>query len=230
MNLYKIEHTELQFEQTKKCLKKINISIDYNDLKNHIYIGQMSEYGDNICPPGARKFWHFLKTLEERNTSYTGNPNRPEKMAYILVNNSQCLLNKISKPTEYKDLLGLWNDSLIWRKDSKDTCWHGLKTIDKQVQLKLNPTNTYIWKEKFKDSQYNHTEIGECFLTREGGLTNLSLMINYSEDTLYEFKDTMVGRIFNLYWPDSTRILLVEKLSNETSEYPDAYEFLIKRY
>ena len=91
----------------------------------------MNEKGKKICPAGSRKFWHFLKTMDEKNKPFTGNKNQPEKMTFILVENSQCLLNKTYKSTDKNHLLGLWKDSLTWKTNKEDSCWLGMKKLSK---------------------------------------------------------------------------------------------------
>ena len=68
MGFYEIIHNESHIKETKECLGKISVNIDYYEPKNKEYIyKKMSENGENLCPKESRKFWHFLRTINERS-------------------------------------------------------------------------------------------------------------------------------------------------------------------
>ena len=67
MDLYEINYNESHLQATKDCLEEIGVKIIYDDAKNREYIyRKMNEKGENLCPQESRKFWDFLKTMDER--------------------------------------------------------------------------------------------------------------------------------------------------------------------
>jgi len=143
-----------------------------------------------------------------------------------MLNKQQCDLIGDRRETTVEDITGIWVDSLLWKNRRPDTCWYGVKCLDRHIRLELKNSKVFIWTENYTDSTYNRTDKGEFFLSNDSSCTTLMIARNNSIDTLFAQRDTMNGREFKLYWTDGTRLLLVPRRSGARDDDYEVYEMV----
>ncbi len=126
-----------------------------------------------------------------------------------MVNKAQCDLQGDSRETTVEDIVGVWVDSLMWKNRRPDTCWYGVKSLDKHLRFEAKSSRVFIWEVSYSVGVKGEVDIGEFFLTNDSSGTVLGLARNISGDTLFAVGDTMMGREMRLYWNGKDRLLLV---------------------
>lgn len=145
-------------------------------------------------------------------------------LRYVMLNNEQCDLIGDRRETSVEDITGIWVDSLLWKNRRPDTCWYGVKCLDRRIRFELSKSNGFIWTEKYTDAIHDRTDIGEFFLSNDNPGTTLMIARNNSVDTLFTQGDTMKGKEFQLYWTADEGLLLVPPRSGVGDDDYEVYE------
>ena len=147
-------------------------------------------------------------------------------MRYVMLNKEQCDLKGDQRETVVEDITGIWVDSLLWKNRRPDTCWYGVKCVDRRIRFELKSSKVFIWTEKYTDGIHDRTDKGEFFLSNDSSITTLMIARNNSVDTLFAQGDSMMGKEFQLYWRDHERLLLVPPRTGLADEDYEVYEMV----
>lgn len=147
-------------------------------------------------------------------------------LRYVMLNKEQCDLIGDSRETSVQDLTGIWVDSLLWKNRRPDTCWYGVRCLDRRIRLELKSSKVFIWAEKFTDGTHDRSDKGEFFLSSDSSTTTLMIARNNSVDTLFAQGDIMKGKEFQLYWKGNDRLLLVPSRSGVADDDYEVYEMV----
>ncbi|GEM_PF-3467305 len=166
------------------------------------------------------------------NNSNNKNTQKPSdeaenlKLRSVLIDKTQCDLIGNFMHTHVDDLQGVWADTLIWKKQSKDGCYFGFEELDRHITLEINPSKTFVWSEDFTVSERDFKKFGEFFLTNENNYTSLLIAENGKRDSISMHGDTLRAISYRLFWTDSTRFFLLppNPLDNDY-RYHEVIEF-----
>ena len=147
-------------------------------------------------------------------------------LRYVMLNKEQCDLKGDARETTTEDITGIWVDSLLWKNRRPDTCWYGVKSLDRHIRLELKKSKVFIWTEKYADATHDRTDKGEFFLSNDSSSTTLMIARNKSIDTLFAQGDTMNGKEFKLYWTGEKRLLLVPSRTGVEDDDYEVYEMV----
>ncbi len=147
-----------------------------------------------------------------------------------MLNKEQCDLKGDSRETTVEEITGVWVDSLLWKNRKPDTCWYGVRSLDRHIRFELKSSKVFIWAEKYADGTHDRTDKGEFFLSNDGSMTTLMIARNNSIDTLFAHGDTMQGKEFQLYWRDNSRLLLVPPKTGVEDDDYEVYEMVRQRF
>jgi len=128
----------------------------------------------------------------------------------------------------HKDsIIGVWTDSIMLvREDGK---WHGMKPIDKKINLSLFKSSKYEWKEKHSYSKLDTVSYGQYWISNYNDSSFLQLRFNHVGDTLFNHGDTIFSNNYLIDYFNNDKLWIRSYDSKNNTTHNEAYLMIRKK-